>query len=277
MHSNGTSSKPQLHVSMLDMFSRCGIQFQRRYGARFGVWHEEEVIPPGVALVTGISVHKSVEGNLRNKLTTGQLLPAEQVRDLARDEFHRNYASGMMFTEDEAIDLSKTVGTAVDQTVTLAELHHGAVAPMIAPLAVEEKFVLNQTHFPFDLAGTIDIRTLAGIRDTKTSTSSPPQDAAMTIQNAMYSLAHKVRSGSLPESVSNDYLVKTKTAKVEFRSAKPEPSWIERLMRRVERFATIVETVKSGKDCFSPAQSDEWQCSRRYCGFSATCPFASGR
>jgi hypothetical protein len=272
-----TQTKPQLHVSYLNTLATCGIQFQRRYGNRYGCWHEEEIIPPGVALVTGISVHKSVETNLRNKIATGALLPREQVREVASIEFTALHAGGMSFTEEEAADVNKTLGEALDQTVALATLHYDCLAPSLKPLQVEKTFVIVLEGYPFDLGGQIDIVEPNAIRDTKTSGKSPSQDSTHSMQMAMYALGIQVETGKLPERVCLDYLVKTKVPKLVLLEEKPERSWIAPLLRRVERATEVIEAVKSGKQAFMPANPNDWCCTEKWCGYAKTCPYWSGR
>lgn len=273
------TDKPQLHVSMLDMLSRCGVQFQRRYGARFDCWQEEEIVPPGIALATGISVHKAVEANLRNKMidSDGQLLPRAQIAEIAENEFRGVWEGGMMFTEDEAANIKKALGVAVDQTIALALLHHDNLAPIIKPVAVEEKFVIVMGNYAYDLAGKKDVREIDAIRDTKTKTASPPADAARSLQMAMYAMAEKVAGRGLPSKVYLDFLVKTKTPKVVIREAVPDDSWIQPLFHRIARAIEIIQSVKEGKGQFTPADPESWICSRRYCGFATTCPYWSGK
>jgi len=271
-----TQTKPQLHVSYLNTLATCGIQFQRRYGARYGCWHEEEIIPPGIALVTGISVHKSVETNLRAKIETGSLLPREEVQQIAADQFNALHAGGMSFTDEEAANINATLGAARDQTVALATLHHSELAPKLNPVAVEKRFVVVLEGFPFDLAGQIDIQEPNAIRDTKTSGKSPSSDATRSMQMAMYSLAVKVESGTLPEKVCLDYLVKTKQPKLVLLEEAPQESWIAPLLRRVERATEIIQAVKEGKQAFMPANPNDWMCTEKWCGYARTCPFWSG-
>jgi len=270
-------SKTQIHFSMLDMLSRCGVQFQRRYGARFGVWEREEIIPPGVALVTGISTHKSVDANLSNKLTNKELLPIEAVADIARDSVHACFNGGMMFTEDEGADLKQTLADMVDMSVALSTLHYTELAPNIEPVALEEPWVITLKNQPYDLSGRIDIREATAIRDTKTAATSPTKDAAASMQMAVYSLAHKVMHGKLPEHVYIDSLVKTKVPKAVTVEAMPEDKWLPPVLKRIERAIEIIESVKSGHQAFTPARADDFMCSRRFCGFADTCCFFSKR
>lgn len=276
-----SDKKPQLHVSMLNMMSRCGIQFQRRYGARFGCWHEEEVLPPNVALATGSAVHKSIEQNMRYKMeSNGSLLPREQVAQIARDEIAGTWHGGMLLTEDQAKNPNAVLGEATDLSIALSTLHYDGLAVRIQPVAVEEKFVIVLDGFPFDLSGQKDIREASRVRDTKTAGQSPSEHAAHSLQMAMYALSEQVERGKLPDEVCLDHLVKNKTPKIVTRTAVPDRSWINPLLRRVERATEIIESVKDGKGRFTPAEADgpsSWVCTAAYCGYHQTCPFYSGK
>lgn len=270
--------KPQLHVSMVGTLCRCGIQFQRRYGHRFGCWHQEEIIPPSAALAVGSAVHVAVEADLREKVERGVLLPIEQVAATARDGFAARAEDGLYLSETEAEDIEHTIGTATDQAVALAELYHTEVAPQIDPEAVEEKFVLEMPNYPMDLAGKKDVREKNGnIGDVKTAKRSPAKDAAHSMQLGLYALAEKVLRGKYPALVYQDALVKNKQPKAVRVEAVPSDNWINPTLRRIERFAEIIAAVKEGKQIFTPADHDWWGCSRAYCGYHATCPFWSGR
>ncbi len=272
------TERPQLTASIMSMGFRCGIQLQRRFGARFDCWPEEEIMPPNIALATGTSVHKAVGENLKNKIESeGQLLAREQVATIADEEFRGIWQGGVMLTDDEAINVNKTFGGAVDQTVALALLHYDNLAPIIKPVAVEEKFVIVMENYPYDLAGKKDIREVDAIRDTKTKAAAPPQDAARSLQMAMYSMAEKVARRGLPKKVYLDYLVKTIKPKLHIREAVPDDSWIQLLMRRIERITEVIQSVKEGKGQFTPADPEHWCCSKKYCGWHVTCPYWSGK
>lgn len=269
------SDKPQLHVTMLDMIARCGIQFQRRFGARFGIWDQEEIIPPGIALAVGISVHKAVQKNLSSKIETGELLNYKHIQQIAFSAFEEIWLEGMMLTEEEAIAPEKTRGAGADQAVALSVLHHLNLAPTVSPVAVEQKFVIELDGFPMDLAGTKDIVEADKIGDVKTMAANKPTVHSM--QMATYALDHKINKGKYPASVYHHKLIKTKTPKAEIEEAVPDDTWVAPLMRRIERFAEIIEAVQSGKQALMPADPQSWCCSKKYCGFASTCKFFSGR
>ena len=269
--------KPQLHISMLDMISRCGKQFQRRYGARFGCWDKEEIVRPGIALLTGITVHKTVESDLNYKMNKEILLPLEHIQEIARDEFSILWEKGVGLNRDEARNAKATKGEAIDKTVALSTLHHNSLAPFIKPLGIEEKFVIDLVGYPYNLAGTIDVREKNAIRDTKTRAASPPEGAARTMQFAMYALAEKIKRGKLPKKVYLDCLVKTNTPKLVVREAVPTMQWIDPLLKRVENATEIIQAVKEGPGRFTPADPENWVCSEKYCGYARTCPYWSGK
>ena len=270
-----TSIKPQLHVSMLDMMARCGVQFQRRFGARFGIWDQEEIIPPGIALAVGISVHKAVQKNLESKIETGSLLNNNYIQQIAYDAFDEIWLTGMMLSEDEALDPNKARGAGADQAVALSVLHHLELAPSVVPIAVEEKFVIELEGFPMNLAGTKDIVEANKIGDVKTMAANKPTVHSM--QMATYALDFKIKHRRYPDAVYHHKLIKTKNPKAEVEEAVPDDTWVNPLMRRIERFAEIIDAVKAGKQALMPADPTSWTCSRKYCGYSSSCKFFSGK
>jgi len=268
------SDKPQLHQSMIGMIYRCPEQFRRRYGARFGWNDREEIIPPGVNLIVGSATHKSVEKNLSSKIETGELLPIEQIRDIAHDEAAGAWQQEVRLVDEEMVNPEQTKGDCIDMAVTLSALHALVLAPIIPVKSVERKWVVTLNDFPFDLGGTWDIEETTGaIRDTKTSAKSPSADAADTSEQlTMYSLAKRVCDKEEAPALYLDYLVKTKTPKVVIQQTTRSEFQQMVMLRRIERAAEIIE-----KGAFMPANPSEWICSRKWCGYSNTCKFYSGK
>ena len=60
--------KRPISPSQIDMFSRCGEQYRRRY-------IEKDRLPPGVAMIRGRGVHEGVAENMRQKRHTYCDLP----------------------------------------------------------------------------------------------------------------------------------------------------------------------------------------------------------
>jgi hypothetical protein len=290
------TTKPQLTVSMLN--TKCEVAWLRRYGARFGLHDREEIIPPGVAIGIGISVDKSVNANMENKITTGKVLPLEQVQDVARDEARRIADGEMRLVEDDAIDPKKTIDNMVDLAIALSRLHYNVFAPIITPIAIQNRFVINLEGYDFNLSGVQDIiaqdgvdaagKPIINIRDTKTTGAAVSAEAARSLQMAMYCLGYKICGhdgngpGTFPARVFLDYLTHRKTKSgfsisEQAREAVPDKSWIDPLFRRIEAFAEMIRAARAGFRPFRPAEADSWICTRRWCGFSDTCPYWSGR
>ncbi len=82
-----SDKKKHLSISQLNMLSFCGEQYCRRYVL-------QEKIPPGISLLVGISVDDSVNANLGNKIATQELLPLEQVKNIARDTLNHEWDKG---------------------------------------------------------------------------------------------------------------------------------------------------------------------------------------
>ncbi len=258
--------KFQLHVSGLNMLSRCGEQFRRRY-------IEGEKLRPGVAIAIGVAVDRTVTQDLSNKITSGELLPDEAIKDYARDECVAAFERGIELDSEYAeMGEEKARATAIDTSVILADLHHGKVAPRLFPTHVQREWVLDVNGLPVQLAGTIDVQEGAlAIRDTKTSKKSPPADtAAKSLQLTTYALAVRQCDGKAPASVALDYLVHTKEPKlVQLVSTRTDKDF-PHLMERIYQASVMIE-----KGVFMPAPIDSWWCDAKWCGYFNTCRFAA--
>lgn len=261
----GENSKPYLSISQLDMLSRCGEQYRRRY-------IEHEIIPPGIALIVGSATDRAVSCDLEHKIKTGDLLPWEELAEIARDEVAAALDGGeVMLTAEEAIAGLKAVkGQAIDKAVRFSGLHHARLAPKLEPTHVQRRWRVELNNFPRDLVGVIDVQEgTKAVRDTKTSGKSPAQDAAHTSdQLTMYALACHVIDGRIPEVLALDYLVDTQI---------PKPVTLETI-RTVESFNPLLARIEKAneaieKQVFMPARQTDWWCHPRWCGFAATCRY----
>lgn len=259
------TDKPQIHVSGLEMLSRCGEQFRRRY-------IENDKIPPGVAEKVGTSTHRTIEKNMNNFIKVGSLLPVEQIQDLARDTMGSEWQSGVMLNEEEVAEgIEKVKAGAIDKAVRLSTLHAEKVAPTIQPTHVERQWVVEMQGYPMDLVGQIDLQQGSKwIRDSKTSGKTPPKTIADdSLQLTAYALAVKIIDGVIVESVNLDYLIDTKTPQaVSFPSTRDEKDF-QVLLNRIERAILILE-----RGAFQPANQTDWICSPKWCGYFSSCPFS---
>ena len=268
--------RPQLHMSRINRIWRCGIQDEFiESGKRMA---------PGISLIVGTETHKTVEANLNNKINTGELLPVEQIQDLASDGIKRAWDEQEIYIDPGADkSVSDLKDDSIDMTVTLSALHALNLAPIINPKAVERKWViiLPEELFAFDLAGTMDIEEIDGtIRDTKTTgKNSVDKDAALVDDKLdMYGLAKQIIDNEHPPILHLDFLQRyttpagNKISKIVTRSTIPTPERNRRTLARVEKAQQV---IKSG--IYTPAPPDHWACSKKFCGFWSICKYWSGK
>lgn len=257
--------KPYFSISQLNMMSRCGEQYRRRY-------IEHEIIPPGIASIVGSATDKAVSADLQNKIDAGELLPDEQVAEIARDNVAREVEHGqVLLTPEEALEGLKAVkGKAIDKAVRLSRLHHKDLAPRLAPTHVQRGWRVELKGYPRDLIGYIDIQEgLKTVRDTKTTGKAPPQDAAETSdQLTMYAMACLVLDGAIPERLALDHLVDTKVPKLVTLETRRTADDFTSILARVETALFALE-----RGVFVPAQQTDWCCNPRWCGFAPSCRY----
>lgn len=263
--------KFQLHISGLNLLSRCGVAFENRYIKRL-----PSTTSP--SLVIGTAVHRAQAEDLGTKMNTGALLPDSDVADIARDAAREEWALGEVRLDEQDRDdgYAGTRDEAVDASVGMASFYHAAAAPKVTPVAVERGWVLDVegAAMPIQVAGRIDLQTAEGaIRDTKTSAKSPIKSAAHeSIQLTMYSLALLKHDGALPTSVGLDYVVRTpKRHDIKLVQLESTRS-MEDLPPLLERVASAAKIIKAG--LFTPADPSAWWCSKKFCSYWELCPYA---
>lgn len=263
------ASKPALSISALDMLSKCGEQYRRRY-------IEGEKLAPAVAMLVGRGVDKSVDRNLNSKMTTDELLPIDEIQDTARDTVVAEWdQGGVTLNADElALGIKTVRAQAIDKAVRLSALHATVAAPRLQPTHIQRRWTVELRGYPRDLVGVIDIQEgSVAVRDTKTSAKSPRDDeAVLSDQLTLYALASTVLDGRPPEKVALDYLVDTKTPKHVVRESTRDDADFRVMLRRIETAMAAID-----KNVFVPARQTDWWCSRRWCGYFESCPYARQR
>jgi hypothetical protein len=247
---------------------RCGEAYRRRY-------IEGEKIPPAVALHVGSSTHSAIRKNLERKIQDGNLMTAQEVSDIARDDLEMRWrGEGVSLQADERLlGENRIKGDAIDKTTRLSLLHHRDLAPSLNPTHVERSFTLDVTGYDFQLAGQIDQQYgVEAIRDVKTASKSPNKDAAETsMQLTMYAMGVWAHEGIIPKSLVLDHLVDTKQPKVVSLDS-------ERAVEDFTPLLNVVQTAWAGiqKGVFYPAAQGgpgNWFCSEKFCGYWPTCKY----
>jgi hypothetical protein len=260
--------KPHLSHTQIEMHCRCGEAYRRRYV-------EGEVIPPGIALLEGKAVHGGAEVNFRQKMESHMDLPEQDIVDAAVAKFETERAGGYCLTaEEEARGASVVLGEAKDTTAALARLHAKEQAPAYQPVAVEHSTRIVLPHATHDLLAITDLRDDQGrIVDLKTAKKSPPQsDVDRSMQLTIYAAANMVDTGSLPFEVRLDVLVKNKAPKRVVLSSTRTMTDIDVLANRMNATLNAIS-----KGVFTPAPVGAWNCSPRWCGYWATCPYINSK
>jgi len=281
--------RPQLTASMVGMIMKCGPQFIRRFGDRFGIWPEAEIIPPNQSLILGKSVHKATESLLRKKMQDelyDSIVAVAEAGDIARDNVVGEFSGEVYFPGKSRIEISQIRDESIDIATNLVTVYSAEVVPIVSPSYIEYPFVLLLKNFDFDLSGQIDLVEGTSVRDTKTTGSNPGKFAVITPQSAIYSLWYYNKYKSLPTSIVYDYLKYYRgknniSYSYKEIGALPSKKWIEPVYRRIEQIAETISLCQRGKvdplNAWSPADSTSWVCTAKYCGYHSTCKFWSGR
>jgi hypothetical protein len=260
------NEKPHISHSQLDMYWRCPEQYRRRY-------MEKEVIPPGIAMLQGTGIHRAAEANFKQKIESREDLPATDIIELAAVAFDTEKSGGYMLTDEEAsAGAAKILGAAKDQLIQLASVHAAEQAPDYQPVVVEHvtRIVFpNATH---DLVAVTDLRDDKGrVTDLKTAARKKPQsDADSSMQLTIYAAAYRLELGEMPAEVRLDSLIKTKTPGRQVLRSTRTTADFQAMINRVN---VTLDAINKGS--FPPASPGSWNCSPRWCGFWATCPYVN--
>ena len=251
----------QYHPSGVEKFFGCGEAFRREI-------IEGERNAPSAAMVVGTAVDRSVRENLEYKRQYGELLEPENVKAEARDTLEALWDAEVLLDEGETKDSS------INKAVGLAGLHHEKLAPIIQPVHVARKWVLDVAGYPFQIAGEIDVQEPEDIRDTKTKKQAPPADMAHDdLKMTAYAMAAEKLDGVRPKAVKLDVLWETpKKRDRKFRvleSTRDERDYQAFLNRVVLMHSSIQAGIFGAAE-----QGNNWRCSEKYCGFFRTCRYA---
>lgn len=251
-----------LSVSQLDMFTRCGEQYRRRY-------LEGEIVPPGIAARIGTGVHKAAESNWREKMRTGQDMPLDAVQDCAAEAYDKALQDGVFFAPDEAPDATLAMARGKDSAVSLATLFRRNLAPSITPALVEEKIILDLPGVDLPIVTILDLYTEdKALRDLKTSGKKWSEDKAhASHQPTAYREAVRQATGEYPADLLFDVLVSTKTPTLQTISTTRGEGDAAILARKFQIMCASINA-----DIFPPAPPDHWCCSAKFCGYFFSCP-----
>jgi hypothetical protein len=245
----------QLSASSLTTFLRCGRQWYYAY-----VLGEKS--PPTLKQARGIAVHKAVEVNMEQKVSSHEDVPIDDMLDAFSASWDEVGQDGFEHDEQE------TPGDAKDAGYALTRLHHKEVSPTIQPVWVEKpvQFKLNDNIV---WTGQIDLADEMGrIRDTKT-TSRRPKPEQYLINMTGYSCGARQLTGEVETDVVLDYMVNTKTPYY-LPIAVGGPVSDDSIRRFVSIAEGVAATIEAGNYPANGVQNGA--CS--WCGYRSMCDYA---
>lgn len=258
-------TKPYISPTQASMYLKCGEQYRRRY-------IEKHIIPPGISLVKGTSVHKGSELNFKQKVVSRSDMRKQTIVDYSVTMFEETIKNeGLSLNSaEESRGQNIVVAEAKDTTAVFAGLLMDKVAPKYQPIEVEENRFVELPTSTHDLCGIIDMKTDAGnIVDLKTSAKAWTQDRLdRDLQFTFYGLLDRVKIGEDPKPMILENLVSTKEPKnitLETHRGKED---FEILINRLN---SVVDGINKG--VFIPAAPDSWACDEKYCGYALTCRY----
>ncbi len=185
----------RISYSQYNMYLTCGIKYHRKY---------IEGIPllSSPVLVGGKAVHKGIEINYLQKISSKVDLPVSDLKDCVADEIEKGFQEELFFSEDEkTLGRGKLRGHWKDLAVSGVEVYHKDICPGVQPVGVEQEFKLRWgNHILHGFMDVVDEKAL--VRDTKTTRKSPAENIAHNSQQlTLYAIAYKTLYGRLPEKL----------------------------------------------------------------------------
>ena len=253
--------KPHISPSQLSTYTRCGEQYRRRYV-------EKEIIPPGIALMKGSSVHKGAEENFKHKMEKGEDMNKDDVAMICVETFDNIQKNeGILLNDDElAIGKKKVVGEAKDVIVDMANLFSERVAPRYIPKSVEKEYNIELPNSTHNIKAITDLETEFFLVDLKTSGKQWSQRQADSYPNfTVYSMVKEAQSGKAPQIMVENLHGKKKISHTVIETRRTKEDY-ERMINRINR---VLDGINGG--VFAPANDGGWWCHPNYCGYFHSC------
>lgn len=255
--------------SSLSMLQRCPYQWQQRY-----LRGRKE--RPGEALALGTAVHKAIERNFGQKVTSHEdmsivalldeyaegIFPATIEREQER--------SGSEIIWDTDFDKARQRGK------VMLSAYQDAVAPRVQPLSVEGVISVD-LGAPVPVEGRFDVEKVAGVIDVKTGkTRQTKAKESWRIQAAVYSEAKgkPVEFHSLSATLKTGQVSVVTPLESEGLLVHPtrtERAEMRRSIRTLSAMACMFMAVYGpDEDWPTLGRFHTWACD--YCGYRKDCP-----
>lgn len=254
-------ARPHLSPSSLESLSKCGLAYQFRY-------IDGIIVPPTIDAARGKGVHRAIETNFSQKISSHRDLPTADLQDIAAESFTAEVAGGLSIPREDKGAEKSLKASAKDMVVSLAGFFGSHVAAEYQPILVEHEFRIELPG-PRDLLGILDVATAETVGDMKTASKSKSQsDADSSLQLTAYYVGFHAETGRLPKEVVLDTLVSTA------KGPKRNKLVTERSEADVNALAYRIQLANQVIDAgaFLPAPVGSWWCSSRWCQFWYMCP-----
>jgi len=248
-----------LSVSQVNMYMRCGFQYENRYV-------NNKVAPPGVSMVEGSSMHKSLEVGLREKKDKGTVAPVSVMLDAWHDYWKEGKKEVVDWGDEGAQKFERLVTIRASKFV---HMYHADYLPNTNPLDIEKRSYAMVGKHRIPVLGYIDLIDQENtdlingrvVVDHKVVRSAKSQsDADNDLQLTLYSYMENTRS------VRFDCFVKSKLAKIKTVSSHRTQKDIDWMFKI---FDNVVLNISAG--IFMPGDPTSWVCSKKYCGYYNSC------
>jgi hypothetical protein len=251
-----------ISASQIDMFFRCGEQYRRRY-------IENEKIPPGIAAYIGTGLHGAAEVDFKEKMKTGEDLPAALLKEVAAETFQKKISDeGVFIPHEERASAKQDIADGKDMATKLVDPFLEFAKP-VQPALVEHRCVIDVPEIP-PILGFIDLYTAdKRLSDIKTGGRRWAQDKADTAtQPTVYREMVRRELGEVPLRYTIDCLVTTKTPKYDPVETTRIDADFDALVVKIK---AMMGAIQAG--IFLPSDPTAWMCSRKFCGYYLTCPY----
>jgi len=255
-----------LSPSSIQMFQRCGEQFRRRY-------IEGEIVPPGIAMIIGGSVHKAAETNHRQKLTSRVDLPGQDLRDVAETEFNARLKDGWRKEQED-----DDPGKAKDKAMIMTNIYRDSIAPTIQPVLVEQEAAIDLPGSDVRIVGILDVADdQKCIRDLKTAGRKKQQaEADTSVALTLYTVQYRMLTGEWPSGLALDCAIVTESGKPDYQQLVTTRSELE-INAALAKAWNMLEAVRKGVFIPRTRADGNYLCTRRFCGYAPTCRYCDSK
>jgi hypothetical protein len=255
-----------LRQSTINQILKCAHQYELRQ------LHGN--LPPGIAALSGSSVHEAAEYNHVQKIKTGQDEPLSVLKDCAEQAFHNRLKNeGVYILEEEMPYLKRIIEDGKQRAFGCITGYHKKIAPSIRPVEeFTEREIIVDIGLELPIGSKYDTAdSNDNLFDLKTS-ARPYQDSYIkkAAQPTHYSMAYNKVTGRYPAFHT---VVLMETGEYQILSIQKSD---DDFARHKLLCKTVIDVINSG--VFPPCNPDpkmSWWCQEKFCGYYNICQYSA--